>query len=83
MFKTIFTGVLALAVGAAFAQHSHHQGHPPAKKSPSKAASPKAFACVHCGRKIALRSSADLKKTCAVCKCGTTNAACKPVGDGR
>lgn len=35
------------------------------------------FVCKHCGRKI---TESDLSKTCSVCKCGKTNAQCKPAG---
>ena len=61
----------ALAAPSALAQST---GRRPTKKPPQA----QAFACVHCGLKIKIRSQADLKKTCAVCRCGTTNAACRP-----
>ncbi|MGV3615129.1 MAG: hypothetical protein ACO1SV_07320 [Fimbriimonas sp.] len=61
----------ALAAPSALAQST---GQRPTKEPPQA----QAFTCVHCGLKIKVRSQADLKKTCAVCMCGTTNAACKP-----
>ena len=70
-------GLLAVVAACAFVAPSalaQSAGQRPTKK-PSQA---QAFACVHCGLKIKIRSQADLKKTCAVCMCGTTNAARKP-----
>lgn len=62
----------ALVAPSALAQST---GQRPTKK-PSQT---QAFTCVHCGLKIKVRSQVDLKKTCAVCMCGKTNAGCKPV----
>lgn len=69
-------GLLAVAACALVAPSALAQsaGQRPTKKPPQA----QAFTCVHCGLKIKVRSQADLKKTCAVCMCGKTNAGCKP-----
>jgi len=44
------------------------------------ASKPISFTCKHCGRKITLGAQSDMGSKCKVCKCGKTNAQCKPTG---
>lgn len=39
---------------------------------------PVTYVCKHCKIKMTVKSAAEYKKTCWVCKCKTTALACKP-----
>lgn len=51
----------------------------PMPQTKPHAPAPVKYSCIHCGRKMSVKP-ADMKKKCTVCKCGQTNAACKPKG---